>query len=157
MASISDIILSQVTGAAGNIQIPSDVKNTVINGLSSSILGSLTQTATKAGGVGLLTDLFSGKTAAAQSPVTALAGSLFKNNTLSKVNLGSLAAPVMAIIPTVMGKLGGLFKDQDGDGDVDFNDIILTLKGGGSGKNALGNAAAIGAAASILGGLFKKK
>ena len=157
MASISDIILSQVTGAAGNIQIPSDVKNTVINGLSSSILGSLTQTATKAGGVGLLTDLFSGKTAAAQSPVTALAGSLFKNNTLSKVNLGSLAAPVMAIIPTVMGKLGGLFKDQDGDGDVDFNDIILTLKGGGSGKNALGNAAAIGAAASILGGLLKKK
>jgi len=157
MASISDLILGQVTSAAGNIQLPSNVKNTVLNGLSSSILGSLTQTATKAGGVSLLTDLFSGKTSAAQSPVTALAGSLFKNNTLSKVNLGSLAVPVMAIIPTVMGKLGGLFKDQDGDGDVDFNDIILTLKGGGSGKNVLGNAAAIGAATSILGSLLKKK
>ena len=157
MASISDIILSQVGNAAGNIQLPSNVKDTVLNGLSSSILGSLTQTATKAGGVGLLTDLFTGKTAAVQSPVTALAGNLFKNNTLSKLNLGNMAAPLMAIIPTVMGKLGGLFKDQDGDGDVDFNDIILTLKGGGSGKNTLGKLAAAGAAASILGGLFKKR
>ena len=156
MASIIDIILGQVQSAAGNIQLPSNVKDTVLNGLSSSILGSLTQTATKAGGVSLLTDLFSGKTSAAASPVTSLATNLFTNNVLSKLNLGNLAGPVAAIIPTVMGKLGGVFKDQDGDGDVDFNDIILSLKNGGATK-AIGTAAAVGMATKILGGLFKKK
>ena len=156
MASISDIILGQVQSAAGNIQIPSNLQNTVLNGLSSSILGSLTQTATKAGGVSLLKDLFSGRTAAASSPVTALATNLFSNNVLSKLNLGNLAGPVTAVIPTVMGKLGGVFKDQDGDGDVDFNDIILALQGGGV-KKALGTAAAVGVATKVLGGLFKKK
>ena len=29
-----------------------------------------------------------------------------------------------------MGGLSGILKDQDGDGDVDFQDIIITLKGG---------------------------
>ena len=156
MASISDIILGQVQSAAGNIQIPSNLQNTVLNGLSSSILGSLTQTATKAGGVSLLKDLFSGRTAAASSPVTALATNLFSNNVLSKLNLGNLAGPLTAVIPVVMGKLGGIFKDQDGDGDVDFNDIILSLQGGGV-KKALGTAAAVGVATKVLGGLFKKK
>lgn len=156
MASISDIILGQVQSAAGNIQIPSNLQNTVLNGLSSSILGSLTQTATKAGGVSLLKDLFSGRTAAASSPVTALATNLFSNNVLSKLNLGNLAGPLTAVIPVVMGKLGGVFKDQDGDGDVDFNDIILSLQGGGV-KKALGTAAAVGVATKVLGGLFKKK
>lgn len=156
MASISDIILGQVQSTAGNIQIPSNLQNTVLNGLSSSILGSLTQTATKAGGVSLLKDLFSGRTAAASSPVTALATNLFSNNVLSKLNLGNLAGPLTAVIPVVMGKLGGVFKDQDGDGDVDFNDIILSLQGGGV-KKALGTAAAVGVATKVLGGLFKKK
>ena len=156
MASISDIILGQVQSAAGNIQIPSNLQNTVLNGLSSSILGSLTQTATKAGGVSLLKDLFSGRTAASSSPVTALATNLFSNNVLSKLNLGNLAGPLTAVIPVVMGKLGGVFKDQDGDGDVDFNDIILSLQGGGV-KKALGTAAAVGVATKVLGGLFKKK
>ena len=156
MASISDIILGQVQSAAGNIQIPSNLQNTVLNGLSSSILGSLTQTATKVGGVSLLKDLFSGRTAAASSPVTALATNLFSNNVLSKLNLGNLAGPLTAVIPVVMGKLGGVFKDQDGDGDVDFNDIILSLQGGGV-KKALGTAAAVGVATKVLGGLFKKK
>ena len=156
MASISDIILGQVQSAAGNIQIPSNVKDTVINGLSSSILGSLTQTATKAGGVSLLKDLFSGRTSAASSPVTALATNLFTNNILSKLNLGSAGSALTGVIPVVLGKLGGIFKDQDGDGDVDFNDIILSLQGGGV-KKALGTAAAVGVASKILGGLFKKK
>jgi len=156
MASISDIILGQVQSAAGNIQIPANVKNTVLNGLSNSILGSLTQTATKAGGVAQLTDLFSGKVAAAASPVTSLATNLFSKNVLSSLNLGSLAAPLTSVIPVVLGKLGGLFKDQDGDGDVDFSDVILALQGGGA-KKALGTAAAVGVAAKVLGGLFKKK
>ena len=40
-------------------------------------------------------------------------------------------------------------KDQDGDGDVDINDILLSLKGGSG-------AGILGAATSILGGLFGK-
>ena len=49
-----------------------------------------------------------------------------------------------------MTKLSSFIKDQDGDGDVDLNDILLSLKGGaGSGL--------LGAATSILGSLFGKK
>ena len=52
-----------------------------------------------------------------------------------------------------MGKLGGILKDQDGDGDVDINDILITLKGG----NKSSGSGLLGAATSILGGLLKKK
>ena len=51
--NLSDIILQQVKNAAGNVAIPSNVQNQVLSGLSDSILGSLTQTATKAGGIDL--------------------------------------------------------------------------------------------------------
>ena len=61
MASLSDFIAQQVKSAAGGIEIPSNVKNQVLGGLSDSILGSLTQTATKAGGVDIIKNLFTGK------------------------------------------------------------------------------------------------
>ena len=151
MANISDLILQQVKKAAGNVEIPANVQNTVLNGLSESILGSLTQTATKAGGVDLIKKLLTGQESAASSPVTALAGKLFTSNILSKLNLGSLLnSKLTALIPTVLGGLSNIIKDQDGDGDVDLNDIILTLKGGKS-------SGILGAATSILGGLFGKK
>lgn len=51
-----------------------------------------------------------------------------------------------------MGKLGGILSDKDGDGDVDLNDILLTLKGGSAPK---GNGV-LGAAAGILGSFLKK-
>jgi len=150
MANITDLILQQVQKAAGNVEIPSNVQNTVLNGLSESILGSLTQTATKAGGIDMIKSLLTGKTNAAASPVTALAGKLFTSNILSKLNLGSLLnGKLTALIPTVLGGLSNIIKDQDGDGDVDLNDILLTLKGGKS-------SGILGAATSILGGLFKK-
>lgn len=150
MANITDLIMQQVTKAAGNVEIPSNVQNTVLNGLSESILGSLTQTATKAGGIDMIKSLLTGKTNAAASPVTALAGKLFTSNILSKLNLGSLLnGKLTALIPTVLGGLSNIIKDQDGDGDVDLNDILLTLKGGKS-------SGILGAATSILGGLFKK-
>lgn len=151
MANISDLILQQVKKAAGNVEIPANVQNTVLNGLSESILGSLTQTATKAGGVDLIKKLLTGQESAASSPITALAGKLFTSNILSKLNLGSLLnGKLTALIPTVLGGLSNIIKDQDGDGDVDLNDIILTLKGGKS-------SGILGAATSILGGLFGKK
>ena len=69
---------------------------------------------------------------------------------MSKLNLGSLAPALTALIPGIIGKVSGFIKGQDGDGDVDINDILLSLKGGaGSGL--------LGAAAGILGGLFGKK
>ena len=46
-----------------------------------------------------------------------------------------------------MSKLSGIIKDQDGDGDVDINDILLTLKGGNG-------AGILGAATSILGSIL---
>lgn len=152
MANISDLILQQVKNLAGNVEIPSNVQNTVLNGLSDSILGSLTQTATKAGGLDLIKNLLTGKDNAASSPITALAGKLFTNNILSKLNLGNLLnSKLLSLIPSVFGGLSNVIKDQDGDGDVDLNDILITLKGGGKSSGILG------AATSILGGLFGKK
>ena len=153
MASISDLIMQQVKSAAGGVSIPSNIKDQVLGGLSDSILGSLTQTATKAGGVDTIKNLLTGKANAASSPVTALAGNLFKKNVISKLGLGStLGTSLTALIPGIFSKLSGIVKDQDGDGDVDINDIIIALTGKKSAGSSL-----LGAATGILGGLLKKK
>ena len=147
--------MQQVKAAVGGVQVPSGAQNQVINGMSSSVLGSLTQTVGKPGGVDLIKNLLTGKTQAAASPVTALAGNLFNNNVLKKLGVGAALGSVLTgIIPKVMGGLSGIIQDRDGDGDVDLNDIILTLTGGGQKKSA--GAGILGAATSILGGLFKK-
>ena len=179
--NLSDIILQQVTKnvAGSNLQIPANVQNQVLGGLSDSILGSLTQTATKPGGIDLIKNLLTGKADAATSPITALAGNLFTKNILSKLNLGSLLnGSLIAFIPKILGGLKGIIKDQDGDGDVDLNDILIVLKGGSGGLlgglgsvlgGALGGAkttqqptnaggSVLGSiAGSVLGGIFGKK
>ena len=130
--SILDLIKSQVATQTGNLQIPSNVKDKVLNGLTDSIFGSLTQTVTKPGGIDAIKSLLTGKTAAASSPITALAGNMFSANILKNLNLGSLLnGKLTALIPTILGSLSGILKDQDGDGDVDFQDILITLRGGG--------------------------
>ena len=150
MANIQDLIQQIVGASAAKVNIPADIKDQVLGGLSNSILGSLTQTATQAGGLDMIKNLFTGKADAASSPITALAGNLFSDNVIKKLNLGSLAPALTALIPGIMSKLSSVIKDQDGDGDVDLNDILLSLKGGaGSGL--------LGAATSILGGLLGKK
>ena len=176
--NLSDIILQQVTKnvTGSNLQIPSNVQNQVLGGLSDSILGSLTKTATTPGGIDLIKNLLTGKADATTSPVTALAGNLFTKNILSKLNLGSvLSGGLIALIPKIFGGLKGIIKDQDGDGDVDLNDVLLTLKGGSGGLlgSVLGGAlggnssastqktsggSVLGSiAGSVLGGIFGKK
>ena len=146
--------MQQVQSAAGGVQIPSNVQSQVLNGLSSSVLGSLTQTVAKPGGVDAITALLRGQTNAATSPVTKLAGNLFKTNILKNLNLGtSTNNSLMGLIPMVMSKLSNVVRDRDGDGDVDLNDIILSLKSSGSGAGA----GVLGAATSILGGIFGRR
>ena len=131
-SSIIDLIKTQVTAQTGGINIPTQAKDQVLNGLTESIFGSLTQTVTKPGGIEAIKSLLTGKTAAASSPITALAGNLFSNNILKNLKLGNvLNGKLTSLIPVIMGKLSGILKDQDGDGDVDFQDILLTLRGGG--------------------------
>ena len=164
--NLSDIILQQVTKnvASSNIQIPQNLQQQVLGGLSDSILGSLAKTATAPGGLEQIKGLLTGQADAAKSPVTALAGNIFNSNVLSKLKLGAAGAALLAFIPKIMGGLKNIIKDQDGDGDVDLNDVLLTLKGG-SGSilgSVLGGVLAGGAAkqqkastgglGSILGG-----
>ena len=169
--NLSDILLQQVTKsvAGSNIQIPQNMQQQVLGGLTDSILGSLTKTAATPGGLDLIKNLLTGKADAATSPVTALAGNLFSSNILSKLKLGAAGAALLAFIPKIMGGLKGIIKDQDGDGDVDLNDVLLTLKGGAGGilggvlGGALGGGSKSGGsvlgdiAGSVLGGILGGK
>ena len=171
--NLSDILLQQVTKsvAGSNIQIPQNLQQQVLGGLSDSILGSLAKTATAPGGLDQIKGLLTGQTDAAKSPITALAGNIFNSNVLSKLKLGAAGAALLAFIPKIMGGLKGIIKDQDGDGDVDLNDVLLTLKGGSSSilGSILGGALAGGVAkkastgglgsiaGSILGGILGGK
>ena len=148
MASLKEMISAQVSSLGGNANIPSGLKDKVLGGLSDSVLGSLTQTVTKPGGVEQIKDLVTGKVKAADSPVTALAGNIFDKDILGKLNLGAAGDKLKGLVPLAMGKLGGIIKDQDGDGDIDLDDLILMLKGGDG---------VLGMAKGILGSLFGRK
>ena len=146
------MIMQQVKSAAGGIEIPSNLQNQLLGGLSESILGGFTQTAAKSGGIDQIKSLLTGKAKVASSPVTSLATSLFSSNILGSLNVDKgLSSSLTALIPTVIGNVSNMFKDQDGDGDIDLNDILIGLSGGGSKSSLLGSAAK-----SLLGGLFKK-
>lgn len=151
MANLSELISQQVLKAASGVEIPANLKNQVLGGLSDSILGSFTQTAATTGGIDAIKALLSGRAAVASSPVTALAGDLFTRNILGKLNLGKvLGGSLTALIPVILTNVSGIFKDRDGDGDVDLNDIIGGLLGSGSG---LGQNIFKG----ILGGILGRK
>ena len=159
MASLTDLLAKTVASATQGVEIPSNVQGTVLNGLSDSVLKSLTQTATAPGGVDVLKNLFGGKTSAASSPGTALATKIFANNVLGKLGLGNKTnSTLTGLIPTIIGKLSGLIKDMDGDGDVDLNDIILSLSGAQPKQQQKKSGGLLGSVAgSILGGILKGK
>lgn len=167
---LNEIILQQVKkNVVGNVEIPSNVQDQVLGGLSDSILGSLTKTAATPGGLDMIKGLLTGKSDANTSPITALAGDLFSKNILSKLNLGSLGATLTGFIPKILGGLKNIIKDRDGDGDVDLNDVLLALKGGagsvlgsvlGGGKSSStskSSGSLLGGLAGMLGGIFGKK
>ncbi len=151
MSLISDLITKQVGTAAGNIELPEKSKDQVLSSVSESILGSLTQTAAKSGGVDEIKELVKGKTSAESSSVTQLAGKLLTEK-LGGLGLSSdQLSSVSNLVPKAVGLLSNVIKDQDGDGDVDLNDIILTLKGGKSGNSSI-----LSAASKVLGNFLKK-
>lgn len=150
MAGITDIILSQVKETAGG-----KLDKNVLNGLSDSILGSVKKTAQSASGIEQLTQLFTGKTSAADSPVTALAANIFKNDFAKKLGLNeALTKTATGLLPTI---LGSLVSKKNG---LDITSILGMLTGGNDtkkgSKSTKGGNDLLGTAVNILGKFLKK-
>lgn len=149
MSQLLDLIKNQVAESiSDNLSISDNQKNDVFNGVSSSIFDSIKQTASEEGGIGQLMSLFTGKTSASASPVSALAASMFKKNIASKLGLSdSISDMVVKFIPVIIEKFTKKANDDDG---IDVGDLLSSLGGGSSLADGLKKAAG-----GILGGLFK--
>ena len=149
MSQLLDLIKNQVAESISDkLSISDNQKNDVFNGVSSSIFDSIKQTASEEGGIGQLMSLFTGKTSASASPVSALATSMFKKNIASKLGLSdSISDMVVKFIPVIIEKFTKKANDDDG---IDVGDLLSSLGGGSSLADGLKKAAG-----GILGGLFK--
>lgn len=149
MSQLLDLIKNQVAESISDkLSISDDQKNEVFSGVSSSIFDSIKQTASEEGGIGQLMSLFTGKTSASASPVSALAASMFKKNIASKLGLSdSISDMVVKFIPVIIEKFTKKANDDDG---IDVGDLLSSLGGGSSLADGLKKAAG-----GILGGLFK--
>ena len=63
-----------------------------------------------------------------------------------------LNGKLSALIPTIIAGLSSIIKDQDGDGDIDLQDVLITIKGGNKGGSRGG-----GLLGGILGGILGRK
>lgn len=149
MSQLLDLIKNQVAESISDkLSLSDNQKNDVFNGVSSSIFDSIKQTASEEGGIGQLMSLFTGKTSASASPVSALAASMFKKNIASKLGLSdSISDMVVKFIPVIIEKFTKKANDDDG---IDVGDLLSSLGGGSSLADGLKKAAG-----GILGGLFK--
>ena len=149
MSQLLDLIKNQVAESISDkLSISDNQKNDVFNGVSSSIFDSIKQTASEEGGIGQLMSLFTGKTSASASPVSALAASMFKKNIASKLGLlDTISDMVVKFIPVIIEKFTKKANDDDG---IDVGDLLSSLGGGSSLADGLKKAAG-----GILGGLFK--
>ena len=149
MSQLLDLIKNQVAESISDkLSISDNQKNDVFNGVSSSIFDSIKQTASEEGGIGQLMSLFTGKTSASASPVSALAASMFKKNIASKLGLSdTISDMVVKFIPVIIDKFTKKANDDDG---IDVGDLLSSLGGGSSLADGLKKAAG-----GILGGLFK--
>ena len=149
MSQLLDLIKNQVAESISDkLSISDNQKNDVFNGVSSSIFDSIKQTASEEGGIGQLMSLFTGKTSASASSVSALAASMFKKNIASKLGLSdSISDMVVKFIPVIIEKFTKKANDDDG---IDVGDLLSSLGGGSSLADGLKKAAG-----GILGGLFK--
>lgn len=120
MSAITDIILSQVKESAGG-----KLNSNVLGSLSDSIFGSVKQSAQSVSGIEELTSLFTGKTDASASPVTALAGKIFKADAVKKLGLDEKTVQLaVALLPTI---INALVSKKNG---LDIGSILGAVVGG---------------------------
>ena len=146
-----DLIKTQVAETVkGQIDLPSGQEDNILEGIGDSILGGLKQSAKEENGLANITSLFSGKTAAASSPVTLMVQSFFTQNIVPKLGLNStLATAIHAILPTIIGTVTN--KISGGESDLDLGSIISAVTGG---SNNSGLGGLLGNAGNLLGGLL---
>lgn len=143
MSFITDLIKEKAGDILGNVSIPDNLKEQVVGGVSDSIFGSIKETATKEGGVDQLMELFTGRQAAASSPVTALAGNIFGSDIAKKLGLSpAIVSAIVPLIPKVIETFTSSKK-------LDVNDLIAEVTKAGVADKLKD------AAGSLLGGFFK--
>ncbi len=143
MSFITDLIKEKAGDILGNVSLPDNLKEQVIGGVSDSIFGSIKETASKEGGIDQLVELFTGRSSAAASPVTDLAGKLFSSDIAKK--LGLSPAIVSAIVPMIPKVIETFTSSKK----LDVNDLIAEVTKSGVADKLKD------VAGGILGGFFK--
>lgn len=143
MSFITDLIKEKAGDILGNVSLSDNLKEQVVGGVSDSIFGSIKETALKEGGIDQLIELFTGRSSAAASPVTDLAGKLFSSDIAKK--LGLSPAIVSAIVPMIPKVIETFTSSKK----IDVNDLIAEVTQSGV-TDKLKDVAG-----GILGGFFK--
>ncbi|MBE6329818.1 MAG: hypothetical protein IJY54_06920 [Paludibacteraceae bacterium] len=154
MAGVADLIKKVAAeAAAGNIDIPDNLKEKVLGGVSDSIFDSIKKTAASNGGIEQITNLLSGETSASSSPITSMATQIFSSKVAPKLGLSSaVTSTITAMLPTVVDKLiAAVSSGKDGFSIAD----IISAVSGGSGSSS-SKASILKGVGGLLGKLFKK-